>query len=66
MNEEVLPMQTLRSARWLLLALLLSLIPVSSQAQLLISVEIAPPVLPVYVQPICPEPNLMWMPGYWA
>jgi hypothetical protein len=23
-------------------------------------------MLPVYVQPVCPEPNLMWTPGYWA
>jgi hypothetical protein len=23
-------------------------------------------MLPVYEQPLCPEPNLMWMPGYWA
>jgi hypothetical protein len=31
-----------------------------------ISVRIAPPVLPVYVQPICPEPGYLWVPGYWA
>jgi hypothetical protein len=22
--------------------------------------------LPVYVQPVCPQPNLIWIPGYWA
>jgi len=22
--------------------------------------------LPVYVQPICPEPGYIWAPGYWA
>jgi hypothetical protein len=22
--------------------------------------------MPVYEQPPCPEPNLMWTPGYWA
>ena len=31
-----------------------------------ISVRIGPPVLPVYVQPPCPEPGYIWTPGYWA
>ena len=55
-----------RSARWLLLALLVFLIPASSRAGVFISVNFAPPVLPVYVQPVCPAPDLMWTPGYWA
>jgi hypothetical protein len=59
-------MRVLRSARLFLFALLLSLVPVSAHAGIFISVGFAPPVLPVYVQPICPQPNLMWMPGYWA
>src|ERR1035437_5321228 len=59
-------MQLLRSARWLMLAMLLPLIPASSHAQISISVGFAPPMLPVYEQPYCPEPNLMWVPGYWA
>jgi hypothetical protein len=59
-------MRILRSARLLLLALLVAAIPASSHAAVFISVGFAPPVLPVYVQPICPEPGLMWTPGYWA
>ncbi len=59
-------MKLLRTARWLLLALLLPLIPASANAGVFISVGFAPPVLPVYVQPPCPEPGLMWTPGYWA
>ncbi len=59
-------MKILRSARWLVLAALLSLVPASSYAGVFISVGFAPPVLPVYVQPECPEPGLMWSPGYWA
>jgi len=59
-------MKALRSLRFLLLALLLSVIPASSYAGVFISVAIAPPVLPVYVQPPCPEPGWMWTPGYWA
>ncbi|HKV04123.1 MAG TPA: YXWGXW repeat-containing protein [Candidatus Acidoferrales bacterium] len=31
-----------------------------------VSVQIAPPALPVYEQPICPEPDYIWVPGYWA
>jgi hypothetical protein len=52
--------------RWILLALLVCLIPASSHAGVFVSVGFAPPVLPVYVQPVCPEPGLMWTPGYWA
>ena len=59
-------MGLLRKSRWMLLALLLSLVPASSFAGVLISVGIAPPVLPVYEQPPCPEPGWMWTPGYWA
>jgi hypothetical protein len=52
--------------RWFLLALVFTLIPVSSQAGVFISVGFAPPELPVYDQPPCPDPGLMWTPGYWA
>lgn len=31
-----------------------------------ISVRIAPPLLPVYIQPAPPAPDFLWMPGYWA
>ena len=60
------PKAVLRSARWLLFIAVLSLLPAASYAGVYISVGFAPPVLPVYVQPPCPEPGLMWMPGYWA
>jgi hypothetical protein len=59
-------MRLLNSARWLLLALLLSVLSVPSQAGVFISVGFAPPALPVYEQPPCPQPGLMWTPGYWA
>ena len=60
------PMRMFRSMRLMLLALLAAVIPASSYAGVLISVGFAPPVLPVYVQPPCPEPGWMWTPGYWA
>jgi len=59
-------MRLLRPMRWFLLALVFTLIPVSSQAGVFISVGFAPPELPVYDQPPCPDPGLMWTPGYWA
>jgi len=59
-------MHLFRSARWLILAVFLCLIPATSNAGVFISINFGPPVLPVYVQPVCPQPNLVWMPGYWA
>ena len=29
-------------------------------------VNVGPPALPYYSQPPCPQPNYVWMPGYWA
>jgi hypothetical protein len=52
----------------LFLAVGLLAIPASSRAQVAvgISVRIGPPILPVYVQPVCPAPGFIWVPGYWA
>ncbi len=54
--------------RGLTAAVLLAALPVISDAGVLIgvSVNIAPPVLPVYVQPPCPAAGYIWIPGYWA
>jgi hypothetical protein len=38
----------------------------SAQAFVGISVGIAPPPLPVYAQPACPDNGYIWTPGYWA
>jgi len=37
-----------------------------AHAGIFISVGIAPPALPVYVQPPLPAPGYLWTPGYWA
>jgi hypothetical protein len=50
----------------LALAVLFLAIPASSFAGVLVSVGIAPPVLPVYEQPPCPGDGYLWTPGYWA
>ncbi len=46
--------------------LFVSLPLASSFAQVDISVNVAPPVLPVYEQPLCPVEGYIWTPGYWG
>jgi hypothetical protein len=66
-SKEESSMRRFQSILFFLLALLISVVPaIPAHAGVFISVGIAPPALPVYVQPPCPEPNLMWTPGYWA
>ena len=52
----------------LLSAAIILAVPAVSSAfvEVGISVNVAPPPLPVYVQPICPGPGYIWTPGYWA
>jgi len=57
---------SMRIVRLVWLALLMLIIPISSFAGVLISVNIAPPALPVYEQPPCPGDGYIWTPGYWA
>ncbi len=45
--------------------MLASPIPASAQAEIGISVQIAPPILPYYAQPPLPELGYIWTPGYW-
>ena len=45
---------------------LLMAAPVPCWAQIGISMQIEPPVLPVYVQPPIPAEGYLWTPGYWA
>src|SRR5215470_1135764 len=49
-----------------LLALAILTASTTSHGQVLVSVAIAPPPLPVYVQPVCPAADYIWAPGYWA
>ncbi len=54
--------------RGLVAAIALAALPVVSSAGVFVgvSVNIAPPAIPVYVQPPCPAPGYLWVPGYWA
>ena len=38
----------------------------NAQVSIGISIDIEPPPLPVYDQPIIPGPGYLWTPGYWA
>lgn len=52
---------------FLLAAVMLALpAAVPAQVSVGVSVTFGPPALPIYVQPLCPGPNYIWVPGYWA
>jgi len=59
-------MRTQDKLRTLALGLLLSITPMAASAGVAVSITIAPPELPVYVQPACPRDGYLWTPGYWA
>ncbi|HXX58724.1 MAG TPA: hypothetical protein VEI96_12045 [Thermodesulfovibrionales bacterium] len=52
----------------LLFAVVMLAVPATSPAEVSIGVSVtfAPPALPLYVQPLCPGPGFIWIPGYWA
>jgi hypothetical protein len=63
--------QIIAIAIWTSLALPALLLPVpSAQAAAFVGVDInigiAPPPLPIYVQPAIPADGYLWTPGYWA
>ena len=43
-----------------------TLAPSSAFAGVFVSINIAPPALPVYEQPVAPGEGYIWTPGYWA
>lgn len=63
-------MKSLSRFSGLFAAALLCCVPAVSPAQVSIGVAItvptAPPSLPMYDQPPCPEEGYLWQPGYWA
>jgi hypothetical protein len=56
----------MRVLRLLLLTVLILAIPAVTFAQFSLSITLAPPALPVYVQPEVPGDGYIWTPGYWA
>jgi len=62
-------MLMVRSWTWvriLLIALIMVAFPAASFGRVGLSITIAPPVLLVYSQPLCPGEGYIWTPGYWA
>ncbi len=56
----------IRTLLLLAFSALIASIPVHAQVAVGISVGFAPPAIPVYTQPVCPEEGYIWTPGYWA
>lgn len=40
-------------------------VPATAQVDVIVSSRVAPPMLPIYVQPPIPEVGYIWTPGYW-
>ncbi len=59
-------MPNFSSLRKIVVLAALAAAPLVSHAGIFISVGFAPPALPVYVQPVCPQEGYLWNPGYWA
>jgi hypothetical protein len=55
-----------RAAGALLAIGAIAAMPTRAQAGVYVSINIAPPILPVYAQPMIPGPGYLWTPGYWA
>ena len=52
--------------RTALIVTVLAFVTTPAFAGVFVSIDIAPPPLPDYVQPPCPDDGYIWTPGYWA
>jgi hypothetical protein len=61
-------MHSKTAGHFIAMTLAMMLLPFAARAELSvgISVNVAPPELPVYVQPPIPAEGYIWTPGYWA
>jgi hypothetical protein len=55
-----------RATAVVLCALGCAVTPRLATAQIVLSISLEPPELPVYEQPALPDPGYIWTPGYWA
>jgi hypothetical protein len=56
----------MRCIRTLLFAFVVLCMSALSFGQIGVMITIAPPPIPVYEQPVCPDDGYIWTPGYWA
>jgi len=59
-------MRIIPSHRSLLFTFVMLVVAAASFAQIGVSISVAPPMIPVYRQPLCPGEGYLWTPGYWA
>ena len=59
-------MQSIRFIRALAFAVIMLALSAAAQAQIAVSINIAPPVLPLHQQPVRVAAGYMGCPGYWA
>jgi len=71
--QTIITTTRLPKRRWLAHAMAAALFAASAlavtqpaQARVFVSVNIAPPLLPIYEQPSIPGPGYIWTPGFWA
>jgi DNA segregation ATPase FtsK/SpoIIIE-like protein len=57
---------SIRFIRTLVVGLVVVVMSAAAFAQVGLMITIAPPPLPVYEQPVCPEEGYIWTPGFWA
>ena len=47
-------------------SLMTAIPPAQAQGAVVVTLDFAPPPLPVYDQPAIPGPGYIWEPGYWV
>jgi hypothetical protein len=57
---------SIRTVRSIFFALVILAMSGAAFGQIGLMITVAPPPLPVYEQPICPDDGYIWTPGYWA
>jgi hypothetical protein len=57
---------SIRTVRSMLFALVILAMSGAAFGQIGLMITVAPPPLPIYEQPICPDDGYIWTPGYWA
>ncbi len=57
---------TFRMLRTMLFGVAIFAMSAAAYGQVGVFITVAPPPLPLYEQPLCPDDGYLWTPGYWA